>query len=302
MLNFKKVEITDSEILIPHLNKYSQDSCQHSFSLMMGLSEKYGDEFCFVGNVLFVHRSKQDTESKRVYLAPLGELSDNPKLYIDMLLEDAADHNCKLSFETVTDNFVKILEEYYPERFEITGSRDMAEYIYTTSNMVVLPGSKLAAKRNRINAFNSAYENVVVEMISTDNFEDVRTFQTQWHAERTSYEADPRLDIENDSINMYLDNYDRMHFSGIIVYVDRSVAGYAAGVPLSGQCMDEVIEKGDRNIIGIYQVLCREFARLCCEGYKYINREEDIGIEGLRRAKESYKPDHLIDKYYASEK
>lgn len=302
MLDFKPVSINDSETLIPHLKKYSNDSCQHSFTLMVGLQPKYGDEFCFVDDVLFIHRSKQDTATKRVYLAPLGELGANSQHYVDLILEDASEYGCKVSFETVTEEFVEILKTFYPGRFDIVSSRDMAEYIYTVDKMVNLPGSKLAAKRNRINAFNAAYPDARIEMITEHNLDEVKEYQAQWLAERNSYEADSRLDIENASINLYLDNFERMHFSGIVVYVYGKIVGYAAGVALSDRCMDEIIEKGDRDITGIYQVLCREFANICAKGYEYVNREEDIGIEGLRRAKESYKPDHLINKFYATEK
>ena len=90
-------------------------------------------------------------------------------------------------------------------------------------------------------------------------------------------------------------------FKDIIEYVKGTVVGYAAGTALSDDCMDEVIEKGRKDVTGIYQLLCNEFAIICAKGYKYINREEDLGVEGLRRAKESYCPDIMLEKYVATE-
>ena len=80
------------------------------------------------------------------------------------------------------------------------------------------------------------------------------------------------------------------------------MVGYAAGVSLNDECMDEVIEKGRKDIVGIYQLLCNEFATIVCKGYKYLNREEDLGIEGLRRAKTSYEPLYMLKKFIVEEK
>ena len=73
------------------------------------------------------------------------------------------------------------------------------------------------------------------------------------------------------------------------------------GVPLSDDYYDVIIEKGDRRISDIYRVLNRELVRMCCQNFSWINREEDVGVEGLRKAKLSYKPDRLIEKYLVTE-
>lgn len=301
MLVFKPVTINDKSILDSYLKNYGSDSCQHSFAQMVGLSAKYGDEYCIEDEILYIHRSRLDNDNYRVYLAPLGIREQSFKHCIDILLDDCAHTGKKLKFETVTEEFATKLSNTYIDRFIAQNNRDLAEYIYLTDSMINLPGSKLDAKRNHINTFKNKYPDAVIERITADNIDDAKAFQRGWLAERNSYEADSRLNIENDSINLYLDNFDKFEFSGLIVYVNGKVAGFAAGVPLSNRCMDEVIEKGDRSYAGIYQVLCREFASLCCNGYEYINREEDIGIKGLRKAKESYHPYKLLSKYIVTE-
>lgn len=303
MLDFRPVTINAQKKLVPHLNKYGSGSCQHSFVQMLGLFEKYGDSYCFCDDVLFIKRSRKCTAKKNVYLAPLGNLGDNPRHYIDTLLDDAHERGVKASFETITEEFANTLQIFYPEVFALSKERDLAEYIYSSHSLVELPGRKLAAKRNRINAFYAAYspDDICIEQINSDNLEDVKLFQAKWLADRNSYEADERLDIENRAIELYLNNFEALDFVGTVIYVNGKVAGYAAGVPLSDDCIDEIIEKGDRDIIGIYQLVCREFARLVSDKYAYINREEDIGIAGLRQAKESYLPDRLLVKYIATE-
>ena len=302
-LNFKKIELSDKNVLLPYFNKYGGFSCQYSMYLMTGLSMKYGDEFAIVDDVLFVHRSNLDSKDTRVYLAPIGDFGGNPEKYIDMLFEDAAFYNSSISFNTINKMFKSILEEKYPNRFIIEYNRDYSEYLYLKEDLSVLPGRALAPKRNRVRAFYSTYDgDIRIEDINNQNMPDVIAFQNEWIKDRLSEEYDEMLDRENDAIHYYFAHYDELGFKGIVVYVKGTVVGYAAGVSLNEECMDEVIEKGRKDIVGIYQLLCNEFAIICCKGYKYINREEDLGVEGLRRAKESYKPVKMIDKYIAYQK
>ena len=270
-------------------------------TLFTGLSMKYGDEYAIVNEILFIHRSKLDVEGKRVYLAPLCE----SEIYIegvDAILTDASSYNCKVVFNTVTDEFKSFLNDNYPDRFEFEYSRDYAEYIYETEKLSILPGRPLAPKRNRVRAFYSAYEgHIDIQNITRDNIADVEAFQEYWIKDRLSEEYDEMLARENEAIKFYLAHYDELEFKGIVVYVKGTVVGYAAGAALSDDCMDEVIEKGRKDVTGIYQLLCNEFAIICAKGYKYINREEDLGVEGLRRAKESYCPDIMLEKYVATE-
>ncbi len=299
---FTPVTINDKNILVPYLFRYGANSCQHSFTQMVGLFAKYGDEYCVMDNILYIHRSKLDTEDKRVYLAPFGNTEDCLKECIDNLFKDAHSYGKKLVFESLTKDFVRELKAVCEDKFVYSNNRDLAEYIYSTDTMISLSGGRLDGKRNHINTFHANYPNAVIEKISAANICDAKSYQLEWLADRNCYEADEKLDMENDSISIYLDNYEYFDFDGIIIYIDGKVAGFCAGVPLSDNCMDEVIEKGDRNYSGIYQVLCQQFAKMCCNGYEYINREEDLGIPGLRKAKKSYQPAILLDKYVVWEK
>ncbi|MBP5565207.1 MAG: DUF2156 domain-containing protein [Lachnospiraceae bacterium] len=304
MLNFKPITLEDKDLITPYLYKYGALSCQYSMTLFTGLSIKYGDEYAIEEDILFIHRSKLDEKNagdKRVYLAPLCN-KDKLKRGVDIILEDASNHKSKIVFNTVTEEFKSFLEKEYPERFAYEYSRDYSEYIYETEKLSILPGRPLAPKRNRVRAFYSAYEgHIDIQNITRDNIADVAAFQEYWIKDRLSEEYDEMLARENEAIKFYLAHYDELEFKGIVVYVKGTVVGYAAGAALSDDCMDEVIEKGRKDVTGIYQLLCNEFALICAKGYKYINREEDLGVEGLRRAKESYCPDIMLEKYVATE-
>ena len=306
-MDFKDIDLSLKEQLNKYLYRFGNNSCQYSFAQMLGLKMKYHDQYAIDDNVLYIHRKLRDTDGKRVYLAPLGVDCHDENGFtgaIDRILKDALQHNSKVIFETVTESCADMLAKCYPGVFDITADRNMSEYVYLSTELYDLPGRGLSPKRNRVRAFYNAYDSddISIECINMKNIEDVKIFQEEWMAGRRTDESYSGLETENEAIKLYLDKFDYLDFSGIVVYVNGTVAGYAAGVPLSDSCMDEVIEKGRHDVIGIYQVLCREFAGLAKKKYEYINREEDIGSPGLRRAKESYMPYRLIDKYVVNQK
>jgi len=296
-LDFRAITIDDLPTLSPILKEYGGSSCQHSFPAMFGLNAKYGDEFCFKDEVLFIHRRFRDHDGYRVYLAPLGDINEKA---IRAMLDDAHSHSLKLAFETVTEEFLPNIDTSI---FDIELSRDYSEYLYSSEELSTLSGKKLAAKRNRISAFHSSYDGRVrISKIEPSDIPDIKNFTQQWFSEKMESSEEPGLDSEANAISIYLDYYEELDFRGIIVRIDEKTVGYAAGVPLSDNTIDEVIEKGLWKVTGIYQVLCNEFAKLCCKDYQHINREEDLGLAGLRRAKESYQPLRLLNKYIIKEK
>ena len=140
-----------------------------------------------------------------------------------------------------------------------------------------------------------------VEAMGPEHLDSVRSFQREWLEEKEHGEEDVQLELENEAIQRGLGCFEALGLSGICVYIDGKLRGYAYGAPLSADCYDVMIEKGDRCIPDIYRVLNRDLVRICCRDYAWINREEDVGVEGLRRAKLSYKPDLLLEKYIVKE-
>ncbi|MBR4371054.1 MAG: DUF2156 domain-containing protein, partial [Victivallales bacterium] len=160
-----------------------------------------------------------------------------------------------------------------------------------------------ASKRYDIQTFFRDYEGrAVIRIIQPDDIDGILRFQQAWLTEKQHIDEDVQLDYENLAIRKGLAHYQELGLSGIVVFIDGELCGYAYGAPLSDTAYDVIIEKGDRHYADIYKILNRELVRLCCDGFAYINREEDAGVEGLRKAKLSYKPDILLEKFIAQEK
>lgn len=309
MLDFKNITFQNKKLLDSYLQKYGGNSCQHSFAQMYLLKDKYNDFFCEMNNCLYVLRSGFSADDCRVYLFPFCEEA----LIFDAVknvLEDAALHKKAARFFTITKDKADLLENLFPGEFDIEECRDYAEYIYTSEKLSFLKGKKMAAKRNHINTFNRVYENRfrVVYFGCEDTpeeqqiIDDVLNFQSEWLSAREKQDLYKELLVEDLHISTAIKYRHRLRICGVAVYVDEALAGYTFGNPISDSCVDVIAEKGNIDIDGIYQVLNNEFAKMAQPHFEYINREEDLGVAGLRKAKLSYKPDILLEKYIATYK
>ena len=306
MLSFQPLSLTRRSETLPYYHAYCGNSCQHSFVSSYCMRGKYGDQTALYDGALYTLRALLCNQNRRVYLFPLCDLSDDAAVRraVENVLEDAHAYGCSVSFETVIAEAAEKLERLFPGRFDIQENRDYSEYLYTYDKLALLPGHEMASKRHDLNTFERDYGGrYAVRRIETaEQLEEIRRFQAWWKAEKNLRDAeDVQLELEDAAIRIGLAEFFELGLSGIIVYIDWRVAGYAYGAALSETCYDVMIEKGDRSVADIYKILNRDLVRMCCGGMTYINREEDLGVPGLRKAKLSYKPDILLSKFIARE-
>ena len=308
MLDFQPLTLDMKDMIDSYTFKYGENSCQHSFVSSFCLNSKYGDMFCESENFLFTLRSKRCTDKERVYLFPHGNFEDTDgiKKSLQKIFDDAHEKNCRVKFETLTERAKNIVIELFPGKFLIEGSRDYSEYIHKAERLITFSGSGFAKSRTNIHRFFRDYEGrYKIEKIIPKYFTEIRKFQAEWLAAKNSIDSDPvhqaQLNFENGEINTALENFYALGLDGIVLFIDEKLSGYVFGVPVSRECFDEIINKGSRNIPNISRVLVNEFAKHCCREYEYINREEDLGVKGLRHIKVDLKPDFMIDKFILTE-
>ena len=234
-----------------------------------------------------------------------------------LLLDEAHSLGSKLRIRGLTD---KTLEEFLPlygDRFEIVEDRDNADYIYTSAKLCDLPGRHLSSKRNHIKHFerNGPWEFHKIAAGSCGVFtscesgtcgklssiKEAKAFVDEFYKEKN----DPDLADEAGAIEEMFEHYETLGFLGGMLYQNGEPVAFTAGTKLDDEVFDTHFEKALPGVEGAYTMVNREFARLVRAEYPDIvafNREEDMGIEGLRKAKLSYHPDILLMKYFAIEK
>ncbi|MGB9620323.1 MAG: DUF2156 domain-containing protein, partial [Armatimonadota bacterium] len=178
-------------------------------------------------------------------------------------------------------------------RYSIELDRDNWDYVYRASDLIELPGRKYDAKRNFINRLKSQrrYEYVV---LTSDLADECWKFAERWCDEKLC-ESIEGLAAERRAVHEMLANFDALGLRGGAVRIDRRVVAFSLGEALNPETLVVHVEKADTSIDGLYQLINNEFCIHEAAGYRWVNREQDLGVPGLRKAKESYHPARLVE-------
>ena len=300
-LNFKPAELEDYDRIYAYTSVYGEGSCQHSPVGMYSLCEKYGDEVCERDGFLYTLRSRLCDRDCRVYLVPLGS-GDRTAAY-SRILDDARAHGKKAKFVTLTETAAAFVADAFPDRFEITENRDLAEYFCRTESTASFAGEKLSRRRREVHTFwHSFGDRAAVERIGPQVFPEILAFEENWLAMSEETHDMAALRMEARMIGRQLEHFDTLRLSGIVLRIDGAVEGFSYGTKLSDRVYDALVEKGNRAIPHIARVLRQESTRQCAMECEYVNMEEDVGVPGLRALKEAYHPEFILRKFVAVER
>ena len=189
-------------------------------------------------------------------------------------------------------------EEYYAQTpeldnyFEVSNDRAWADYVYEIDSLVKLSGKKLAKKKNLISQFIRAYPDYQVLPVTNDKLDALLRFTYKWKRERNAEGI--YLMTELKAIENALAMWDILPCEGIIICLHDKIAAFSIFSPQTPEMASEHFEKFDPEKKGAAQIVNWETARYLQNRYKYLNREQDLGLEGLRQAKLSYQPAFLV--------
>lgn len=182
-----------------------------------------------------------------------------------------------------------------PERFEIEPDRDNSDYVYLTENLAKLAGRKFHGKKNHVNKFYKSHE-FEFRPLTGEVIDLAMGLQEDWCSLRACAE-DRSLNQEDLAVHQALLQADELSWRGGAILMDGRVEAFSIGEGLNPETTVCHVEKANPNIPGLYAVISQQCCLKAWPERKYINREQDLGQEGLRRAKESYHPDHMVDKF-----
>ncbi len=291
-MDFHRITLADKEWMEELLGYSDYNSCEYSFTDLYNWGYVHQTEVARMGDFGII-RSGFKVFS---YLYPFGRGDVRP--VIEAMMEDAKKNNVKFTLSLILEPMKAELEMLFPGRFEFYKERAYFDYIYTQKSLEELKGKKLSAKRNHINRFHEFYPDWKFEKITADNLAECWQMNEEWSAQN-ELTLGSGLQKEHIALKTAFDHFFEEDLVGGLIRVDGKVIAYSIGHPLNSDTFVVHFEKAFADIRGAYQMINQQFAKNCCAGYTYINREDDTGLEGLRKAKLSYVPEILLEKYDA---
>lgn len=289
MIDFRQITISDREWIEPLLRMSNFRGSEYTFSNNYNWRDIYGIKVARMNDYYLVRSGKGDYRS---YLYPAG--SGDIKPVIEALIEDAKENDREFIMHGLTDETVAQLSSIFPDRFEITATRDNADYIYLAEKLSTLSGKKLHSKRNHIARFKD--NNWEYESINENNIDDCIKMNSKWCKENDC-SVNKSLQEEACSVKNAFMNFKAEDLKGGLLRIDGEVIAYTIGTRLNSDTFIVHIEKAFSGIQGAYPMINQQFVQHECEDYMYVNREDDLGEEGLRKAKLSYYPHIILEKY-----
>lgn len=296
MLEFKIPKIEDREWVQPILTAAEGMGNEFAFGTLFLWSEAYSCRICRHGDFIFVCYNYGSGEDLYTYPIGRGDLREA----LELLEKDAQERNVPFRLWGLSREDCEELEGEVPGRFQYQPFRDDFDYIYRTQDLIQLAGRKYHGKRNHLSQFSRNFS-WSYEDISPENFEDVRAVALEW-ARQNDPETAGGLTQENGAIFKALEYFAPLKLSGGLIRVEGKPAAFTIGEEINPCCFVLHFEKALEGYLGLYTVINHEFASRNLSQYEYVNREEDMGIEGIRKAKLSYRPALLLEKYVASPK
>lgn len=294
LISFKSFDIADKDFYNSLLFCDGMRGCEFSFAnLFLWGRQKFAE---IDGNIVFFSQFDRRT----VYPYPLGKGDKKP--LIDAIISDSAARGIPCRITGLSKEAAENLSDLYPGKFRFHCDRASFDYVYAINDLAELKGKKYHSKKNHLNRFQESYNGYEAVPISRHNVDTISDFVKSWYKSKLSENPQDDFLMESAAIEKALVHYEDLGLEGLLLTYRGEALAFTMGSALSHDTFDVHFEKARGDINGAYAAVNYEFARFIRDKYpyvKYLNREEDMGLEGLRRAKESYKPHHLVEKCWA---
>ena len=285
MLSFRYIEKSDIDTIKKYANESGIQSCDFTLCGIYLWGVYYGYEMCEYANTLFI--KGRDESGREAFACPIGEM--NGRDAVALVREYCRNHGIEARFSFVPESVLPNFEGGSALKLV-----DWSDYVYDTESLATLSGKKLHRKKNRFNKFVKAYPDYRFEKVDESNIGALRKFYESFLDSNVA--DNERLKAEETIIKKALDEYALLGLMGGVLWVEDEIVAFAIGERVNDTLYMH-FEKANRAYDGAYEAINCLFVRNFGAGTRFVDREEDMGDEGLRQAKTVYCPSRMIDKY-----
>lgn len=294
MISFKALDLDAREVFRRYLGDYQFMTCEYSFLTLYLWRKYYHVEYGSIKDALIV--KKKEAKTGAYFMQPLGYSDETlPDIIAELIRIKQGDAAFKCVFRDIEEPFLRKLEKIYGRRLLFREDVDNFDYIYATRKLITLTGPKLRKRKNLYNQFLNSYNFSIKDIHDRGVVADCLDFSKWWFANRK--EKNKEIFYELEGIRDVLTHLELLHACGMAVYVNNEIAGFTIGEKLNNRMAVIHVEKGDTQYKGIYAFINKTFVEKYFADVPYINREEDLGLAGLKKAKLAYEPLKLEKKY-----
>ncbi len=295
---FKDIEIDCKNILDKYFDLVDYEACEYCFTTLYMWKDLYNTKYYVEEDFAIV---AGEYENKGFIILPLAKKENMNKAF-DFIIKNFEKQHKQIHLKAINKEVVEYLQSVYGDRFEYIEERNNFDYIYDGESLRTLAGRKNQKKRNHLNSFVKEYgDRVEYKKLEEADFDECINLLKEWSKDK---EESIELDSEFKAIKRIFKNYEKLKetlkISGI--YIDSKLEAFSIGEMLNDNMAVIHVEKANADIRGLYPYINQQFLLNEFSDVEFVNREEDLGIEGLRKAKLSYHPVKFAEKYTVIEK
>lgn len=290
MIHFRSIELSDKSKIDTCLDDNIYRACDFSFTNIFTWNVKFKTQYDIQNKTLFLKFSEAD--GKTYYMMPIGPTPI--KEAIKLLQADAKACNIPFQMKGITIEMWEKIKKEIPDQFKYIHERNNDEYIYLSEKLISLSGKKLQSKRNHINRFkidNPDWQ--YIPLTTKAELCECADMLDEW--ENIKEDTTRTLQYDYIATKLMLEHFDYLQLTGGAIKVNGKMIGFTIGERLTTDTFVVHVEKAFGEINGAYTIINQQFIEHEASNFKYINREEDMGIESLRKAKLSYQPEILLE-------
>ena len=292
----KPVSINDKALFDDYFSAFEPVNSEYTFTNMFMWRKSYNIRYAIIDEMLciFSRHGKNGTESVNF---PIG--NGNIGTALQKILDYFSSIGQNPVIRIYREDDIEKLNSAFPEKFTITEDIDSFDYVYNTFDLIELPGSKYHSKRNHINKFKGLF-NFEYKPLTMELYPECLEMFSRWCHSKEGIV--PGISEQREAVVELMENYEALGVTGGVITVLDKVVAFSFGEVLSKKNSMAVIhiEHADTNYHGSFPIMNQQFLEHEWSDCRYVNREEDMGLPGLRKAKQSYKPQMMTKKYIAS--
>ena len=293
-MTFHPLKLSDREAMQAVTLPSGRRNCNYNFANLVGWQFWYSTEVCMLENAVVL---RYTFDGQRAYMVCTLET-----LSLELIQELLDDSNGDLTLIGLEDSQVVQLSTLRSTSSRLQGKnsqlstniepvRDQYDYIYRRTDLATLHGKHLDAKRNHIHRFRAEHPDFEYRPLTPEFFDECRRLTEIWQEEKGGSDT---INAEKQVMETIFSNWEALGMIGGSIIVDGRMVAFTYGSAVTTDTFDVCVEKADRHVEGAFAIINQQFAEHLPEQYIYLNREEDMGIPGLRQAKLSYHPEILL--------